>query len=132
MANDSSTKNPSPSETTKTPFPVAGQSGPASATTPSATSDASDGSDAPGSAAPAVDQLIKRVAQSAHAAIDGAAGKASSLAEGLQGRVDAVGDTRDEWLDAAREAVRQHPFAAIGGAIVVGLALHSLMSSNRR
>ena len=56
----------------------------------------------------------------------------SSTIDGLQGGVSNVGDTRDEWLESAREAVRQHPFAAIGGAVLVGLALHSLMSSRDR
>ena len=79
--------------------------------------------------APIVDGLIKRATQSAHDAVDTVAAKVSSVADGLQGGVDKVGDTRDEWIESARDAIRQHPFAAIAGALVIGAALLSLRSS---
>jgi len=80
-------------------------------------------------ATPLVDGLIKRVTQSAHDAVDSAAAKASSVAGGLQDGVDKVGDTRDEWIESARDAIRQHPFAAVASALVIGAALLSLRSS---
>jgi hypothetical protein len=80
-------------------------------------------------AAPIVDSLIKRATQGAHDAVDSVAAKVSSVAEGLQGGVDKVGDTRDEWLESARDAIRQHPFAAVASALVIGAALLSLRSS---
>jgi hypothetical protein len=40
-----------------------------------------------------------------------------------------VGDKRDEWIESARDAIRQHPFAAVAGALVIGAALLSLRSS---
>ena len=80
-------------------------------------------------AAPVGDGLIKRVTQGAHDAVDDFAAKVSSLTDGLQGGIDKVGDTRDEWIASARDAIRQHPFAAVAGALVVGAALLSLRSS---
>lgn len=110
------------------PFPVAGQQ-PAAASTSDKPQPAD--SNAATSAAPVVDGLIKRATQRAHDAVDGVAAKLSSTVDGIQGGVGKVGDTRDEWLDSAREAIRQHPFAAIGTAVLIGLALRSLSSRDR-
>lgn len=82
-------------------------------------------------AVPIVDRLIKRAASSAHEAVDSVAAKVSSLTDGLQDGVAHAGDTRDEWVEAARDAIRQHPFATVAGALVVGAALSSLVSSRR-
>jgi ElaB/YqjD/DUF883 family membrane-anchored ribosome-binding protein len=114
-----------------TPFPVSGQ---AAGTTASGAADEARRHDpsVAASAAPAVHNLLDRVTQRAHEAVDGVSGRISSTLDGLQGGVLNVGDTRDEWMESAREAVRQHPFAALGGAVLVGLALHSLMSSRDR
>ena len=130
MENDSQTQTSNTSsDTASKPFPVSGQGGAGS--NAAATSQQQPDSGAAASAAPVVEGLIKRVTQSAHDAVDGVAAKISSTVDGLQGGVSKVGDTRDEWLESAREAIRQHPFAAIGTAVLVGLALRSLSSSPR-
>jgi len=114
-----------------TPFPVSGQA--ASATAGGAADEARRHDPSAGAAAaPAVHSLLDRVTQRAHEAVDGVSSRLSSTLDGLQGGVSGIGDTRDEWMESAREAVRQHPFAAIGGAVLVGLALHSLLSSRDR
>ena len=123
MDNTTSPTPNTPTTTPATPFPAASNgTAPASANT-------GKPADA---AAPIVDRLIKRATSSAHDAVDSVAAKVSSLTDGLQGGVDKVGDTRDEWIASAREAIRQHPFAAIAGALVVGAALLSLSSSRDR
>ncbi len=109
-----------------TPFPSSDSNRPAASTAPATSADSS--ADAKG-AASAVDSVIRRVTQSAHDAVDSVAAKVSSVTDGLQGGVDKVGDTRDEWIAAARDAIRQHPFAAVAGALVIGAALLSLRSS---
>ncbi len=114
--------------TASKPFPVAGQSTPAT----NAPARQQPDSGAAASAAPVVEGLLKRVTQTAHEAVDGVAAKISSTVDGLQGGVSKVGDTRDEWVESAREAIRQHPFAAIGTAVLIGLALRSLTSSRDR
>ena len=112
-----------------TPFPTDATK-PATAATPVSANNAAavaQPADAK-AAAPLVDGLIKRVTQSAHDAVDSVAAKVSSVTDGLQGGVDKVGDTRDEWIESARDAIRQHPFAAVAGALVIGAALLSLRS----
>ncbi len=118
-----------------TPFPVAdgakpSAAGPSGDTLAGATR-AAEGAPAatPATAAPIVDGLIQRATRSAHAAVDSVADKVSSVANGLRDRVDGAGDTRDEWIESARDAIRQHPFAAVAGALVIGAALLSLRSS---
>ena len=111
-----------------TPFPVAGQA--VAATTGDAAAEAKRHD--PSAAAPAVHSLLERVTQRAHDAVDGVSGRISSAVEGLQGGVSSAGDTRDEWVESAREAIRQHPFAALGGAVLIGLALRSLLASRER
>jgi ElaB/YqjD/DUF883 family membrane-anchored ribosome-binding protein len=132
--------NTSPTNTTNgpasapvTPFPASsGTARPASASKPDdASATAPKTGDAEAAAAPIVDRLIKRATSSAHDAVDGLAAKVSSLTDGLQDGVSKVGDTRDEWIESARDAIRQHPFAAVAGALVIGAALLSLSSSRR-
>ena len=123
MDNTTSTTTNAPTATPTTPFPAA-----SNGTAPAST----DTGKPADTAAPIVDRLIKRATSSAHDAVDSVAAKVSSLTDGLQGGVDKVGDTRDEWIASAREAIRQHPFAAIAGALVVGAALLSLSSSRDR
>lgn len=111
------------------PFPVSGQA--ASATAGGAAAEALR-HDPAATAAPAAHDLLDRVTQRAHAAVDGVSSRISSTLDGLQGGVSNVGDTRDEWVESAREAIRQHPFAALGGAVLIGLALRSLMTTRER
>ena len=83
-------------------------------------------------AAPETDSLLKRMTQRAHDAVDSVSERIGSAVDGVQGGVAKAGDTRDEWVESAREAIRQHPFAAIGTAVLVGLALRNLTSSRER
>jgi ElaB/YqjD/DUF883 family membrane-anchored ribosome-binding protein len=123
--------NTANSNTSSKPFPVAGQQPTASSNAPTTARQQPD-SGAAATAAPVVEGLLKRVTQTAHDAVDGVAAKISSTVDGLQGGVAKVGDTRDEWIESAREAIRQHPFAAVGTAVLIGLALRSLSSSRER
>ena len=130
---NTTTPTNAPAAAPGTPFPASNAANGATNTaTPTA---ASSNSTAPGDAtaavAPIVDRLLKRATSSAHDAVDSVAAKVGSIADGLQGGVSKVGDTRDEWIESARDAIRQHPFAAIAGALVIGAALLSLNSSRR-
>jgi len=78
------------------------------------------------------ERLIQRATTGAHGAVEGAWAKAGELAGGLQGGAGRLTEKRDEWIESAREAIRQHPFAAIGTAVLIGLALRSLSSSRDR
>lgn len=123
---------------TATPFPASGDANDSARTAASGSSQdasASTGSTKPTGAAaaavPIVDRIIRRATSSAHGAVDSVAAKVNSLTDGLQDGAAKAGDTRDEWLEAARDAIRQHPLATVAGALVVGAALLSLVSSRR-
>ena len=117
-----------------TPFPASGDANDGSRpNAPANPQDASatKASDAAAAAAPILDRIIKRATSNAHEAVDSVAAKVSSLTDGLQDGVAHAGDTRDEWVEAARDVIREHPFATVAGALVIGAALVSLISSRR-
>ena len=122
---DNTTSTPTATLTPTTPFPASNVGESTQPAPPNATSGTAT------DAEPFVDRLIKRATAGAHAAVDSVAAKASSLNDGLHGGVHRVGDTRDEWIESARDAIRQHPFAAVAGAVHIGAALLSLNSSRR-
>jgi hypothetical protein len=130
---DSTTSTAKPA----TPFPVSDGANPTSAGSQgdalsSAAHGAEDSDAGESGAAPLVDGLIERAARSAHAAVDSVSERVSAMASGLRDRVDGAGDTRDEWIESARDAIRQHPFAAVAGAVLIGAALLSLRSPRER
>jgi hypothetical protein len=131
MDNTTTPQTATPSTTSgSTPFPASDTGRQPSPTTPANIASTTPAD--PKAATPVVDGLIKRVTQSAHEAVDSAAARVSSVADGLQGGVDKVGETRDEWIESARDAIRQHPLAAVASALVIGAALLSLRSSRAR
>jgi ElaB/YqjD/DUF883 family membrane-anchored ribosome-binding protein len=81
------------------------------------------------------DELIGRIAQSAHETIDrlaeSAAPHVNRLQENLSGdalhqRADQMRELRDEWTESLRDTVREHPFAAVGVALAVGVLIAQL------
>ena len=143
-----------PSTTPETSFPKAGT------TTPSSASPATPSSGGSGSrpavaataatADAAIDQaaaaerdVMRRVVQGAHEAVDRIADKAIPAVERLRGtyndaadslkqRADQAADLKDEWTESLRTAVREHPLAAIGTALALGVILARLTSNNDR
>lgn len=71
---------------------------------------------------------IERMSQSAHDAID----KAASVASDYAGRVSAKSDEwmamPQDWMDAARDYVREKPLQALGMALAAGYLLHLITS----
>jgi ElaB/YqjD/DUF883 family membrane-anchored ribosome-binding protein len=93
--------------------------------------------DAAHGAAMHTDDLIGRIAQSAHETIDrlaeSAAPHVNRLQETLSGdalhqRADEMRDLRDEWTESLRSTVRENPLAAIGVALAVGVLIARLSS----
>ncbi|MCW5659575.1 MAG: hypothetical protein KIT60_17890 [Burkholderiaceae bacterium] len=81
------------------------------------------------------DDLIGRIAQSAHETIDRLAETAAPHVSRLQGslsgdalhqRADQVRELRDEWTESLRETVRENPLAAVGIALAVGVLVARL------
>jgi|GEM_PF-731919 len=82
-------------------------------------------------------ELVNRMAQSAHAAIDKLASQASPAVQHLQKSLEGTGEilhrradqlrsTGDEWAESARSGVREHPLVAIGTAFALGLLIARL------
>ncbi len=81
------------------------------------------------------DDLIGRIAQSAHETIDrlveSAAPHVNRLQESLSGdalhqRTDDMREWRDEWTESLRTTVRDNPLAAVGVALAVGVLIARL------
>lgn len=69
---------------------------------------------------------IDRVSQSAHDAVDKAASVASSYADRFSAKGEQLIDMRDDWMDAARDFVRENPLQALGIAVAAGYLLHMI------
>ena len=137
-----------PSTTPETSFPKAGTTTPSSAS-PATPSSGGSGS-RPATADAAIDQaaaaerdVMRRVVQGAHEAVDRIADKAIPAVERLRGtyndatdtlkqRADQAVDLKDEWTESLRTAVREHPLAAIGTALALGVILARITSNNDR
>ena len=83
---------------------------------------------------PAAIGLIKQAEQGAHATIDRLADSATPAVQQLGERVlapedalhakaDQLRETRDEWVDGARNTVRANPLAAIAAAVTFGFLI---------
>jgi ElaB/YqjD/DUF883 family membrane-anchored ribosome-binding protein len=77
-----------------------------------------------------VDSRIERVSDSAHEAVDRAAAAASSVASRFSDTSDALMEMPQNWIEDAREYVREHPLASLGMALAAGYILSMIMRSN--
>jgi ElaB/YqjD/DUF883 family membrane-anchored ribosome-binding protein len=66
---------------------------------------------------------LERVSQSAHQAVDRATQTAQSIAERMYEKSDELMSAKDEWMDATRTYVREHPMQAVGIALAAGYIL---------
>jgi ElaB/YqjD/DUF883 family membrane-anchored ribosome-binding protein len=69
---------------------------------------------------------IDRMSQSAHEAVDKAASKASSYAERIGAKGDQLMQMQEDWVDTARDYVRENPLQALGIALAAGYLLHMI------
>ena len=72
---------------------------------------------------------VERVSSSAHEAVDRVAQTASAYAERFGERAEEWLEMKDNWVEGAREYVREHPIAALGMAVAAGYVLHMLTRS---
>jgi len=118
---------PDPS-TTKHPFPTSG-------------TQATENLAGSGGAAPAStntgDEMLERIVQVAHSAIDRLADNAAPHVHRLQEQLGHAGETLgdktaglretgDEWAESLRDTVREHPLAAVATAVALGMLLARL------
>ena len=74
-------------------------------------------------------QQIDRLADSAHGAIDRATQTASQVAERFNEKSEELWAMKDDYVETARDYVKDHPFAALGIAAAAGYLLSVLMRS---
>ena len=65
----------------------------------------------------------------AHEAVDRVAQTASAYAERFGEKAEELLEMKDDWVEGAREYVREHPVAALGIAVAAGYILSMLMRS---
>ena len=69
---------------------------------------------------------IDRMSDSAHDAVDKAASMASSYAERFSEKGDDLMQMKDDWMETARDYVRENPLPALGIALAAGYLLHMI------
>jgi ElaB/YqjD/DUF883 family membrane-anchored ribosome-binding protein len=126
--------------TADTPFPTSSVSPATPAPNASSGSNAKPpakvDSDKPAAGGESAD-VLSRVVQGAHSAIDRMAETAAPAVQRLQDGVQAAGDTLsqrasdardmgDEWAESLRSTVREHPLAALATALAVGVLVARL------
>lgn len=77
-----------------------------------------------------MERNIDRLSQGAHQAVDRATSAASSMAERVGQKGDEWMEMKDNWVEGARDYVREHPIAALGIAVAAGY-LFSMISRGR-
>ena len=71
---------------------------------------------------------IERMSQSAHEAVDKAASEASDYAERMSAKGEEWMAMPQDWMETARDYVREKPFQALGIALAAGYLLHLITS----
>lgn len=74
-------------------------------------------------------QNVDRIREGAHETVDRAAQAVSSVADRMTEKYDEYYAMSQDWVEAGREYVREHPAAAIGMALAAGYLLSMLMRS---
>jgi len=72
---------------------------------------------------------IDRLSDGAHRVVDEAANRASTIADRFGEKADELMEMKEDWLDAGRDYVREHPVAALGIAVAAGYMLSVVMRS---
>jgi ElaB/YqjD/DUF883 family membrane-anchored ribosome-binding protein len=75
------------------------------------------------------EKTVERLSQSAHQAVDRAASAASAYAERFGDKSDELMQMPQDWLETARDYVRENPLQAMGIALAAGYLLSVLMRS---
>lgn len=72
---------------------------------------------------------VERATSGAHEAVDRVAQTATAYAERFGEKAEEWLELKDNWVEGAREYVREHPVAALGIAAAAGYILSMLMRS---
>ncbi len=73
-------------------------------------------------------QQIERLGESAHSAVERATQTAGELAERFGEKSEELLAMKDDYIESAREYVRENPFAALGIALAAGYLFAKITS----
>jgi len=73
-------------------------------------------------------QQIDRLAETAHGAIDRASQTAQQLADRFGDKSEEILQMKDDYLDQARDYVKENPFMAVGIALAAGYLFAKITS----
>jgi ElaB/YqjD/DUF883 family membrane-anchored ribosome-binding protein len=74
---------------------------------------------------------IERVSDGAHRVVDTAADRAAALADRFGEKADELMEMKEDWLEAGRTYVRDHPVASLGIAIAAGYLLSAILRGGK-
>jgi ElaB/YqjD/DUF883 family membrane-anchored ribosome-binding protein len=74
-----------------------------------------------------MDKTVDRLGQTAHSAVDRATSAAQQMADRVGQKGEEWMELKDNWVEGARDYVREHPIAALGIAAAAGY-LFSMIS----
>jgi ElaB/YqjD/DUF883 family membrane-anchored ribosome-binding protein len=72
------------------------------------------------------DSQVDRMSQTAHEAVDKAASVAGTYADRFSSKGEELMQMQEDWVEAAREYVREKPLQALGIAVAAGYLLHMI------
>lgn len=72
-----------------------------------------------------------RLSEGAHRMVDDAASRVGAIADRYSEKVDELMEMKEDWLEAARTYVREHPVASLGIAVAAGYLLSALMRGGK-
>ena len=72
---------------------------------------------------------VERAGSTAHETVDRVTQAASQYAEQIGEKAEQWLEMKDDWVEGAREYVREHPIAALGMAVAAGYLLHMITRS---
>ena len=73
-------------------------------------------------------QQLDRLAETAHGAIDRATQTAAQVAERFSEKGDELLEMKDDYLETARDYVKENPFMAVGIALAAGYLFGKISS----
>ncbi len=76
-------------------------------------------------------QQIDRLSEGAHRAVDQTANRVGAIADRFGEKADELMEMKEDWLEAGRTYVRDHPVAALGIALAAGYLLSAIMRGGK-
>ena len=76
-------------------------------------------------------QHIDRLSDGAHRVVDEAANRAGAIADRFSEKADELLEMKEDWVEATRGYVRDHPVAALGIALAAGYVLSAILRGGR-